>query len=86
MTMYTVKNLGDIPVLSRDVWLVTSRLGTGMSLSFFLLCRHIFQQVFIGLGHELNLFVEDLKKHTNAFCTSAHDGFQSYLLSFCGEN
>ena len=48
--------------------------------------RHIFQQVLIGLCHELNPFVKDLKKHTNAFCMSAHDGFKSYLLSFCEEN
>jgi hypothetical protein len=48
--------------------------------------RHIFQQVFIGLCHELNPFVEDQKNQINAFCMSAHDGFKSYLLSFCGEN
>jgi hypothetical protein len=48
--------------------------------------RHIFQQVFIGLCHELNPFVEDQKNQINAFCMSAHDGFKISLLSFCGEN
>jgi hypothetical protein len=32
---YTVKKVTDFPVPSLDVWLMTSRLGTGMSLTFF---------------------------------------------------
>jgi hypothetical protein len=37
---YIVKKFSDIPIPIRDdlVWLVTSRLGTGMPLTFFSLC------------------------------------------------
>ena len=51
---YTVKKVTDSPVFSRDVtvWLVTSRLGTGKSLTFFCSVLYLLY-VLHPLGHLL---------------------------------
>ncbi len=51
---YTVKKVIDFPVLSRDVWLVTTRLGTGKPMTFFYSVARADNTVQYSLTYERN--------------------------------